>query len=468
MSNNANTAILKIESSMNPMLKAGATRQDASFFVTPVGFDGAATIVPSRLKSVIIDISGSMAGNKINAAFEGAKAFLDALLVSPKDYFSVYLFGKGKYRLIHPTEVSEANIRKAKAELDRKLNELVRTDGLEGNTYTSGGMQLFREDFESLHRAGKVTEALAALLTDGDYSDHSAVKDEIVAYQNNAKAGKVAKIYARGVGTDWKVDLLRLITDGTLSAPPVLVVNPSDIKTDFQAILAEAAAQKLSGVTMVIQKFNMGEVLEIGVRAPVNLDLASAVVNEGEKKIKVNLGSWDNETRLFYLAFEVSQPGNAPAIMAAKIWFEYMIGGTKVSTEAEALKVTCQWARNSEEATLSQRVARGVKLAQGIEGSQRRIREAAALGQKGDIAGASNIVRDLLVDFANDPDNGPGLIEQLKEFIDIEDAATGKFKFKAGVDAAAFMKLDTKSSVRRVRTTGDAAANPEQAPTTQS
>lgn len=455
--------VLKIEPDFNSLLRPGATRQDVSFFVTPVGFDSKSAVQPARLAAGVIDISGSMEGNgKIYAAFAGAAAFLDAMKSSPRNYFAIYLFGKGKYRLIHPTQATEENIRKAQAILAEKLKQLVRDSyaGLEGSTNTAGGLQLVREDFNSLCDQGKVTEGFAALLTDGDYGDTAAVSDEISAYQAMTKKGRILKILARGVGTEWAVSKLRVITEGTLSPPPVVLANPNEVKADFEAIVKEAASQALSGVTMVIQRFNMGEIMEIGVRTPVNLDLSTACTNEGEKNIRVNLGSWDAETRLFYLAFEVNQPGNAPAIMAAKIWFEYMIGSQKVTTDPLAIKA--QWARDAHEETLSQRVTRGVKLAQGIEGSQRRMREASELAKNGNVKAATDILGDLVKNAHADGDQG--LIDQLKEFVDIEDAAAGKVKFKAGTDAAAIMKLDTKSSVRRVRPTGDAAAAPADAP----
>jgi hypothetical protein len=452
--------VLKIEPDFNSLLRPGATRQDVSFFVTPVGFDAKSAVQPARLAAAIIDISGSMDGAKIHAAFAGAAAFLEAMKASPRNYFAVYLFGKGKYRLIHPTQATESEIRKAQAVLADKLKQLVNNNGLEGSTNTAGGMQLVREDFNSLCDQGKVTEGFAALLTDGDYGDSAAVSDEISSYQAMAKKGRILKILARGVGTEWAVSKLRIITDGTLSPPPVVLANPNEVKADFEGIVKEAASQALSGVTMVIQRFNMGEIMEIGVRTPVNLDLSTACTNEGEKNIRVNLGSWDAETRLFYLAFEVNQPGNAPAIMAAKIWFEYLIGSQKVTTEPLAIKA--QWARDAHEETLSQRVTRGVKLAQGIEGSQRRMREASELAKGGNIKAATDILGDLVKNAHADGDQG--LIDQLKEFVDIEDAATGKVKFKAGTDAAAIMKLDTKSSVRRVRPTGDAAAAPAAEP----
>ncbi|MDR3613758.1 MAG: hypothetical protein P4L53_09325 [Candidatus Obscuribacterales bacterium] len=448
MSNIASPS-LQIKTDINEILKADATRQDAAFFVTPVGFDATATVQPPRLAAVILDISVSMKGAKIQAAVEGACAFLDAMLKSPQNYVAVYLFGSSKHRLFHPALATPQNIEAAKHALRQKL------PALEGSTQTAGGLQLFREDYCALAKAGKVTEGFAGLLTDGDYGDRVSVGEELVAYQGLAKQGQILRVLARGVGTDWEMDKLRLISDGTGSAPPVVLANPSEVKADFEGMVAQAASQALSGVTMVIQKFNMGDILDIAVRSPVSLDLENACSKEGEKFIRVNLGSWDAETRLFYLAFEVARPSNAPAVMAAKIWFEYKVGGQLVKSDPFPIKA--QWARNSEEASLSQRVTRGVKVAQGIEGSQRRMREAGDLLKGGNTRGASDILGDLVKTAHEDGDID--LLEQLKEFVEILDAATGKVKLK-NTDAATGMKINAGSSVRRTR----AVAAPTAAP----
>jgi hypothetical protein len=439
---------LKIELDTNQILKPGATRQDVAFFVTPEGMEGVGTQnLAVEAAAIILDISASMRGDKLTAAVKGGIVAVNAMSHSPKPFIVFgYVFGTDKRRIFGPfLSTDDAAVEAAK----RSLNGVLRGE-LEGSTHTAGVLQLFRQDVVALPRlmpqAPKVTSGFAMLLTDGDYQDERDVRGELEHYKNLAKQGISLKIHARGVGVDWEVEKLRLITAATLSPPPKVLEDPSAISADFQSIVLENSQFRLSGVKLVVQRFNMGKILEVGVSggAAGNQDLSARHIVVNEKVIEFPYEFDDTETRLFYLACEVNQPGNAPAVMCCKIWFEYQIGGQIVRTEP--LSVIAKWAVTPAEQTLSQRVARGVRLAKGGQESERRMREASQLAQQGNTKDALAILAELVRQAQEDSDEG--LLTALQVFVTI--AADGTVSLK-GTDRATMMRLDAASSVRRVR-----------------
>ena len=444
---------LDIQMSFTPHLETGAKIMPLSAYVTPVGFDAAKAGPSEAFCGAAVDISQSMEGpidkdhpregRKDQLSRDGTEAFLSAL--PPNFYFALYTIGRGGRRIFPtgnglPVKADAKNIAAAKA--------IVRaTAATDSDTNMEPSMRLFREDAIALQGATGINTAILGALTDGGYSDGAVVKRELGNYKVQREKGLSLAVLPFGIGLDWNAEQLRLISDSTMSPKtPELLMNAAKVTATFKEIVEIGAAQTLSNVKLIIKKAASVPLLNVSVQKPVSINLQDKVVQVDDKTIAIHLGSWDNETRLFYAELGVQQPQGAANLTACFLSFQYDIGGKTVTTPAE--KVVCTW---TDDANLSSVIARGVNAAQGIEGSKVRMRQAAELASSGGFEKAEVMLSE---QYRKAKEAGQeDVIAMLLQHVDVVDDTTGTVRMK-NRSAAGAMDLNARSGDSTVRRRG--------------
>ena len=148
-----------------------------------------------RLK-VLVDCSGSMAGDSINQAREALRPL--ASLIKPEDQVSFSRFGSQTQRVVGVVEGTPANIK-------RLLEAINATEADLGGTEMAGALQ----DTFSLHMgaAHHADEADVLLITDGEVWDAQRIVDDA------RRSGH--RVYALGVGSAPAESLLREMVEAT-------------------------------------------------------------------------------------------------------------------------------------------------------------------------------------------------------------------------------------------------------------
>jgi len=152
---------------------------------------------PSALRlKMLVDCSGSMAGNSINQAREALRPL--ASLLKPEDQVSLSRFGSQTQRVLGVMDGTPANIK-------RLLDAINTTEADLGGTEMASALQ----DTFSLHMgtAHHADEADVLLITDGEVWDAQRIVDDA------RRSGH--RIYALGVGSAPAESLLREMAEAT-------------------------------------------------------------------------------------------------------------------------------------------------------------------------------------------------------------------------------------------------------------
>ena len=186
-----------LEAYYNPYLSPGTNRVDAILTVTSSG-----DIVSSgkAVVGLILDTSGSMAGDRIEAVKEAA--CLAISLLGDDHWFFIAGFSN-RVQTIAPLAQATA------------LNKAAATQQVHGITAAGGtcmslGLQMAREMFEQMPDAGHQ----ALFLTDGKNNE----EDDAALEATLQSCMGVFQCDCRGVGTDWQVKQLQRIS-GHCSGP---------------------------------------------------------------------------------------------------------------------------------------------------------------------------------------------------------------------------------------------------------
>ena len=213
----------KAEVFQNQFLPLGSSEVHAIMTVTAGQTMGAQAA--GRLFGILCDVSGSMDGVKILAA---RAAMTKLVTMLPEDCCFFIVTGSDSAKLVCPVAVATPTAK------DRAIAAIrqIRADG--GTTisvWLDAALQQFRT------QPGALKQAL--LLTDGqnDEMDGPLLQKALAACEGAFQCD------CRGVGTDWKVDQLRLIANKLLGTTDIIPA-PAQIETDFQAILSKALANR--------------------------------------------------------------------------------------------------------------------------------------------------------------------------------------------------------------------------------
>ena len=172
---------------------------------------------------LVLDISGSMMGQPIEAVRQGVKAVISDLKTEPQAmetaYISIITFGSEARQIIPLTEIlsfQEPNIE------------------VSGTTSLGAALSILDNCLENEVKKSTSTQKgdykpIVVLLTDGEPTDNWEGPANIV----KSKAGKYANIIAVGCGTQVNYETLKKISEITLKMEST---QPNDFKQFFKWI----------------------------------------------------------------------------------------------------------------------------------------------------------------------------------------------------------------------------------------
>lgn len=412
----------KAEVFQNQYLPQGAKEVHAIMTVSVEGGEGvSSTPAGERLFGIICDTSGSMGGEKIQAA-KGAMAKIVNLL--PDNAYFFIVTGASSARLVFPMVKATAdNKNKAIAEI-KKISA-------NGSTAISTWLSSAFEEFKKMPNA--IRQAL--LLTDGQNDDSDEQRLKAVLQRCEG----VFQCDCRGVGTDWRVKQLQEISHKLLGTTDI-IPTAAMIEADFRGILSKAMSKDVSDVALRLWTPQGATVKFCKQVSPEIVDLTHRAKLVKPLICDYPTGAWGkNESRDYHFSIQV-KPGNVgDEMLAGRASLIYTLNG--VETKVAEARILAIWTDDDAKSTkIDRRVAHytgQAELAQSIQdGLEAR--------DRGDIEVATAKLGKA-VKLAHESGN-EATAKLLRKVVDIEDAATGTVRIKRDVAKEDAMALETRST----------------------
>ncbi len=410
----------------NQFLPQGTKEVHAIMTVT-AGNQGLQNSTGGKIFGIICDVSGSMGGEKIQSA---KNAMISLVNLLPEDAYFFIIIGSDKADVIFSPSPANFDNKNLAISAIRKVEA-------NGGTCISKWLKLALEQFKNTLNSGKIpanSVRQALLLTDGQNAENSELVDQVLA-----DCEGMFQCDCRGVGTDWQVKQLQLISNKLLGTTDI-IHEPSLIEADFQAILQKAMTKNISDVTLRLWHPQGAKIKFCKQVSPEIIDLTN---RSQQIKPQINdypTGAWgQNESRDYHFCIEVITGNVGDEMLAGRASLIYREnGGENKIAEAKILAI---WTDDDVRSTkLDKRVAHYTgqgELAQSIqEGLEAR--------DRGDMEIAT-VKLGKAVKLAHDSGN-ESTAKLLRKVVDVEDAATGTIKLKRNVTKEDTMTLETRST----------------------
>jgi hypothetical protein len=306
-----------------------------------------------------------------------------------------------------------------------------------GRLSASGGTVMSRWLDAARKELAKAPGAIrhAVLLADGKNEGEA---DEVLA----AAVGRCVGLFqcdARGVGTDWVPDQLRLVTTrllGTLDVIP----QTADIPADVRRVLGAALGRAVDSVALRVWAPTDTAVVFCRQVHPAAVDL-SELPTADQPCPQIHdypTGAWGDETRDYHLCVRI--PGGQPGHEVLAAWLTIVRAAEgRESTLAEArvlIRPTADPTQAGKAHPVVAHYARQAELANAVrEGLRARDagddeRAAALLGRAVKLAA----------------DGLPETRALLRQVVEVVDEATGTVRLLDGADRATEFVLNTRSA----------------------
>ncbi|MGH9224152.1 MAG: VWA domain-containing protein [Acidimicrobiales bacterium] len=411
----------------NEYLPAGTGEVHGVVTVTAEG-EAARGSAVDKAVVLIVDTSGSM-GNpqtKIRAARQAAAA---AIVELPDGTWFAVVSGSHQAECAYPgreAELARADER-TRSEAAAKMKRLQP----EGGTAISTWLDLARKMFEEHPEAIR----LAYLLTDGrNESEERRDLDRVLE-----RCTGVFQCDARGVGSDWEVAELRLVTS-TLLGEVDIISDPDEMDDDFRAFLERALGKTVGDVRLRIWTPQGSKVRFVRQVAPAIEDLTAKGEPVNPLTNDFATGAWaGDESRDYHVCVDITPGAVGDEKLAARV--SLVVDGSPVS---QAL-VRAIW---TDDEALSTRINAQVAHYTGQAELAVAIQEGLDARKRGD-DGTATVKLGRAVQLAHQSGN-ENTVRLLQKVVDVEDPDTGTVRLKRDVEALDEMALDTRST-RTVR-----------------
>jgi len=421
----------------NEYLPADATEVHAVVTVTSSDGEGGAapTTSPDKAVVLIVDTSGSMGQppTKIRAARHALAASIEEL---PDGTWFAVIAGSHEAFCIYPPTFATGEppaLARADAHTRAEAMDIARHLRPEGGTAISTWLDMARDVFSSHPEAIR----LAYLLTDG--------RNESEPHQNLEAALRrctgVFQCDARGVGSDWEVAELRLITS-TLLGEVDIIAEPEQMDDDFRAFLERALGKAVADVRLRVWAPQGSSIKFLRQVAPTIDDLTGKATPVNPLTGDFPTGAWGgDESRDYHLCVNVPPGAVGDEKLAARV--SLVVDGQPIS---QAL-VKAIW---TDDHALSARISPQVAHYTGQAELASAIHDGLEARKQGDDDTAT-VKLGRAVQLAHESGN-EGTVRLLQRVVEVDDPATGTVRLKRGVAAVDEMALDTRST-RTVRVT---------------
>jgi hypothetical protein len=419
-------ANFKAETFQNEFLPAGTADVHAIMTVTAGESAGADSVSPGagtggRLFGILCDVSGSMEGGKILAA-KGAIATVVRLL--PEDCHFFIVTGSDSGYVVCPTMRADA------AGKQRALAAIK-------NVQASGGTRISQWLTAALNQFQATPAAVrqALLLTDGqnDPTDQHPLTEILKRCEGMFQCD------CRGVGTDWRVEQLRMIA-GALLGTTDIIRSPAEIEADFTAILGKSMAKTMGAVSLRLWAPQGARVKFCKEVSPEIVDLTGKARQVKPQLLEYPTGAWGKgEARDFHFCIQVN-PGNVgDEVLAGRASLIYIEQG--VETKLAEARILAVW---TDDEGKSAKIDRVVAHYTGQAELAQSIQEGLDARAHGDTEKAT-VLLGKAVKIAAESGN-EATSKLLRRVVDVEDAETGTVRLKQAVAKEDSMALETRST----------------------
>jgi hypothetical protein len=415
----------------NEFLPAGATEVHAVVTVVAAGEEARAASTEKAVV-LIIDTSGSMGhpASKIRAARQAGATAVDLL---PDGTWFAVIAGYHDASCVYPVlgggEVPHLVLADARTrqEAVAEMQYLEPEGGTAISTWLDMARRMFEEHPEAIR--------LAYLLTDGRNESEPRSRLEGVV----ARCAGVFQCDARGVGVDWEVAELRLITS-TLLGEVDIIARPDEMDDDFRAFLERALGKAVGDVRLRVWTPQGSTLQFLRQVAPAIEDLTAKGEPVNPLTRDFPTGAWGgDESRDYHLSVQVPVGQVGDEKLAARV--SLVVDGQPVS---QAL-VKAIW---TDDESLSTRINTQVAHYTGQAELASAIQEGLEARKQGDDATAT-VKLGRAVQLAHQSGN-ENTVRLLQKVVEVEDPDTGTVRLKRDVEAVDEMALDTRST-RTVR-----------------
>lgn len=382
---------------------------------------------------IIVDISGSMGTQTMEAAKRAAQAALAEILDGT--WFAV-IAGSDRAFLAYPTVTSGPGMVRMDAETRASASAAISAFRASGGTAIGTWLDLAVTLFTSVPQ---VTQKHAILLTDGENRESPGALDAAVR-----RAIGVFQCDCRGAGTDWQVEEIRTIAQALLGTVDI-IGTPAQMQEQFQTMMRAAMSRGVADAQLRVWSPQGAQVLFVRQVSPTVEDLTARRTDVNPLTGAYPTGAWADESRDYHVAIRLPAKAIGQEQLAARV--QIAVGsGAAAATVAQGL-VKATWSNDSE---LTAKIDHQVAHYTGQTELAAMIQEGLAAKAIGDEATATTKL-GRAVQLAAETGNDEAT-SKLKKVVDITDEREGTVRLKRTVDKADEMALDTASTkTTRVR-----------------
>jgi hypothetical protein len=408
----------------NEYLPAGAGDLDAILTVTATGAGLAAGVpaVQPGCVVIMIDVSGSMGGDRIRQARKATAAAVSCLDDGMR--FAV-IAGNETARPVYPQFGLAVATPESRSLAAKEVGTLKAGGGTRIGRWIRVATQLLAEE---------PGPRQAILLTDGKNENETEQDlDDALA----AAAG-VFQCDCRGVGTDWVVPELRKISHALLGSLE-LVAEPSGLTADFEKMIRSATDKSIAEVALRVWAPEGADVSMMEV-SPNRIPLTGAPSGTANTTDFLT-GAWGDESRDYQLTVKVKPAEVGDKMLAARV--TVMVDGAPLLAGERAVQrlVQIEWTDDLAQSTrINKQVAHykgHSELAENVEAGLKALDDGdettAAVRMGKAVALASEL-------------GDKEMSARLSKVVEFDDPTTGVVRFKKKVEKVDLMDIDVQTT----------------------
>lgn len=403
--------------------------------IVSITCSGAGTVTPMSSASgeageiIIVDVSGSMDVQGVQAAAYAASAALDQIVDGV--WFAI-VAGNHEAALCYPTGTTAAMARmspQTRLEAKRSLQRLAPGGGTAMGRWLLAAGQLFGT-------VPSLSKRHAILLTDGA-NQHETPQE--LSWAIEQVRGRF-EADCRGLGAAWQVAEVRRIAEALMGTVE-LIRTWDGLSEDFASLMQQSMGRGVSDAQLRVWAPQGAQVLFVKQVSPTLEDLSHRRSEVNALTGAYDLGAWGDETRDYHVAVRLAPKAVGQEQLAARV--QLAVAG---DVRAQGLVKAAWSADDVLTAQISPEVAHytgQTELASAIQDGLK----AKAMGD--DVTATSRLGR--AVQLAQQTGD-EAATSRLSRVVDIDDAATGRVRLRRNVDKLDEMELDTASTkTTRVR-----------------
>ncbi len=408
-----------LDTYLNPYLPVGTNRVDAIVTVGATGREEA-VVRSNTVIGLIIDLSGSMQGERIQYAREATRKAIDLLDASAQ--FFVLGFSD-HVRLISPPALATPQNKAVAQAAVQRLDA-------GGGTVMSQALRQARLEFARFPNA----IPYALFLTDGKNTpnDEGTLEQELQACEG------VFQCDCRGVGTDWQTKQLQKIAQKLLGTAQI-IANPRGMEADFRAAIQGAMGRAIGDVRLRLWTPKSATILACKQMSPEIVDLTTRATRLDPQTFDFPTGAWGAESRDYQITIQVMQGDIGDEMLACRPAIVYQQGGQE--TKVAGKPVVATW---TDDERLSSRINAQVAHYTGQEELASAIQEGLEARERGDMDTATRFLgRAAKLAAASGNED---TTRRLAKVVEIVDAHEGTVRLKSAVNKADEIDLDLGST----------------------